>query len=373
MNNKLRRSASDGISKKNDNTIFNFERTSPAPLRIISPAPLERSSSAPAILPNEQINIGIEQLVSVVVNRKQFQIDIENVDYLKNNNDNFYNRTMPNITLNGVSHPLSEFRIFSTPSDGTCLIHSVLLGLSQTYRKLNYKDKCEIGSLYRKIISGLRIFTVEEQIDLSDSIKFLDGKIAIKLANYLKFNLVIFPSDGFPESSHIIDGQPNVFIYCSGMHFSGIEIPEIDGATPKIDANELNKMIETVNLKDHQLFEATSMENAAIEKLPLNGKKRKMLINFLKAHGFANFGLDEADDDALRLFYKSFMEEDFYEGEDYEGEDYEREDYEREDYVGKNYEGEEYDEREYYDGGKKKSRKQRNKNKKTIKKSRKTK
>ena len=332
MTHKLMRSASDGRYDNIDNAIFNFKKTSPAPLK--------RSSTAPPIFPGEHINFGIEQyfgieqFVSRVVNRNNFEISDENVKYIKG--DNFYQQTMPVITLNGKDKPLNKFRIFDTPPDGTCLIHSVLFGLSPTYPKLNEKDKRYIASLYRKLISGLDLFE-EERNDLLNPDIYLNRLIAIKLAKYLHFNLVIFPDNGFPDNSPIIDGQPYVFIYQSGVHFSGIEIPEIDGKTPEIDANELNEMIQNVIMSDHILMTEIIAEKHEIETQPLTKSQRDNLITFLKDNpALRGYNWDVCSDDILILLFESSTGSSYF-------------------------------------GGKKKSRKQRNKNKKRKKKSRKTK
>lgn len=321
MTHKLMRSASDGRYDNIDNAIFNFKKTSPAPLK--------RSSTAPPKFPSEHI-FGIEQFVSRVVNKNNFEISDKNVRYIER--DNFYQQTMPVITLNGQPTPLNQFRIFDTPPDGTCLIHSVLFGLSPTYRKLNERDKRYIASLYRKFISGLDLFE-EERNDLLNPDIYLNRSIAKKLAKYLHFNLVIFPDNGFPDNSPIIDGQPYVFIYHSGMHFSGIEIPEIDGKTPEIDANELNEMIQNVMMSDHILM----TEKHEIETQPLTKSQRDNLITFLKENpALRGYNWDVCSDDILFILFESSTGSSYF-------------------------------------GGKKKSRKQRNKNKKRKKKSRKTK
>lgn len=68
-------------------------------------------------------------------------------------------------------NPFSDLSVFDTPGDGSCLIHSLLISSSPTYRRLNTRDMQTCGKAFRRNIFSL--------IYLNKIIAFMSNNINI--------------------------------------------------------------------------------------------------------------------------------------------------------------------------------------------------
>ena len=81
------------------------------------------------------------------------------------------------LNINGEKFPVSDLRIISSPGGGSCLIHSFLTVLSDSYCKLSPENKANIGEEYRMLLSRDNFFSEEEKLLLSDPRQNLEQEI----------------------------------------------------------------------------------------------------------------------------------------------------------------------------------------------------
>jgi hypothetical protein len=123
---------------------------------------------------------------------------------------------------------------YNIPGGGTCLIHSFLATLSETFRKLSPSDKVIVGENYREEIAKLPIFTEEQRTTLmtksqggGNYVPLDASPFADIISDFLDVGLLIISSDSYKCDEakyfeHI--GKPLVIIIGSGGHYDALSL-----------------------------------------------------------------------------------------------------------------------------------------------------
>jgi hypothetical protein len=99
----------------------------------------------------------------------------------------------------GSSENIDDWKIIQTIGQGSCLIHSFLVLLSEEYRKLDYESKKTLARAFRLYLSNKVRLTTSEYDELikvdkdgnDEKDAWLSNIIANKIARYLGYDLII--------------------------------------------------------------------------------------------------------------------------------------------------------------------------------------
>jgi uncharacterized protein (DUF1778 family) len=125
-----------------------------------------------------------------------------------------------------LDDPHPNITIVNTIGDGTCLVHSFLLSVSSSYRRMSDEDRLKIGQIFR--VTVLVSKTTNEQIKtrLENLSEFLTDIELNMLARIFKINIAIFIKRGSVKSIEIYkNSRINKFIimYNNGtLHYSAV-------------------------------------------------------------------------------------------------------------------------------------------------------
>lgn len=234
---------------------------------------------------------------------------------------------------NGQPESIDDWNIIETIGDGSCLIHSFLLLLSEYYRTVSTKDKKELARAFRLYIADNPIFSEEEsrlirtlgQGEKNDA--WLNDMIAEKLARWLGYGLIMlcFYQTQYdspePQIMSTDDNLPYLIIgntggviqeglMGSGLHFLAIKRLGLYVSPPNIGPG--------IEIKKIQLIDATMTRLTNVSDGPpleRNGldrcdspRKRRSLVNSISIkearRRAKDFGVDKATDDKEKLCRK---------------------------------------------------------------------
>jgi hypothetical protein len=138
------------------------------------------------------------------------------------------------LEIDGASIPVDELRVYITPGDGTCLIHSFLTSLSPSYHTLSNDDKTLVGVLYRRRLGEHPFFRdvaaslvrCLRRTETKCTYQNLDQTTGQRIARFLDVNVLFLTSDGVEvDRAHVRPGRADVMIVNQHMHYEAVELP----------------------------------------------------------------------------------------------------------------------------------------------------
>jgi hypothetical protein len=174
----------------------------------------------------------------------------------------------------------NDFVRVDTIGDGSCLLHSIFLGLSPIYRRLTVDNKKDFVRLYRFLLNKNTVitFNLEEKHELNDT-GFLNDSIIFKILDYLKINLIIFENEfsSQPPDEIIIYSEYNKI----GRPFLIFNSTIVGGQHSEliIRKNNINYYLYTEEeltplMKGKELFNF-NINKAGLEKLKIHANDKK--------------------------------------------------------------------------------------------------
>lgn len=177
------------------------------------------------------------------------------------------------LNINGEIFPVSDLRIISSPGGGSCLIHSFLTALSDSYCKLSPEYKAIIGEEYRILLSRDNFFSEEEKQLLSDPRQNLEQEIGKKIAKYLGVNMFYLTKYGFDRPTNMDESQENVMILNNNGHYDAVIFPyKLETPKSKVDFyNSIDNIHTTTKFEadDFNETELPSIEEMKAMLLPM--------------------------------------------------------------------------------------------------------
>jgi hypothetical protein len=165
--------------------------------------------------------------------------------------------------------PHPNITIVNTIGDGTCLVHSFLLSVSSSYRRMSDSDRLKIGQIFRVTVLVSKTTKQEIKTRLENLDEFLTDIELTMLARTFKMNIVIFIKSGSVKSIEIHKNpsiKQFIIMYNNGtLHYSAVAEELRDEVytfifnnidfikqgenvlTLSLNTNEINKNKETEN------------------------------------------------------------------------------------------------------------------------------
>ena len=237
---------------------------------------------------------------------------------------------------NGHMESIDEWEIIDTIGDGSCLVHSFLLLLSDYYRSVSIVDKKRIARAFRLHISDNPIFSQEESVSLrtvgegAQSDGWLNDAIADKLARWLGYGLVtlcFFQTQYHSPEPQIMstdDNLPYLIIgntggviqdglMGSGRHFFAIKRRGLYVSPPSIGPGLEIKKAELIDATMNRLIDMPDgPDEPPVSRKGLDRcdspRKRRSLVNSISVkearRRAVEMGVAKASDDKQKLCRK---------------------------------------------------------------------
>lgn len=234
---------------------------------------------------------------------------------------------------NGHPESIDDWNIIDTIGDGSCLVHSFLLLLSDYYRTVSYVNKKELARAFRLHIAGNPIFSEEESVLLrtigqgEQSDGWLNDGIAEKLARWLGYGLITlcFYQTEYespePQIMSTDDNLPYLIIgntggiiqdglMGSGSHYSAIMRLGLYVSPPTIGPGIEIKKAELIDATMNRLSDMTDgppVERAGLDRCD-SPRKRRSLPNSISVkearRRAVELGVAKFSDDKQKLCRK---------------------------------------------------------------------
>jgi hypothetical protein len=108
-----------------------------------------------------------------------------------------------------------HFQIFHSVPDGTCLLHSILLATSPSYRRLSQQNKSLVGNAVRR-----RLYS-EQDVPFQPGTQFMTDASLRYFCDRFGFNCVLMES-GVRFNYYAQHDAPFILVYHSGDHYDGM-------------------------------------------------------------------------------------------------------------------------------------------------------
>jgi hypothetical protein len=145
------------------------------------------------------------------------------------------------LMINNTPTSPNDLVSISTPGGGTCLIHAFLTTLSPSYRSLSAEDRNTIGERFRSYLAKEPGFEEEEYQELrainrnhpknpiaGSYYSNLSMQIGLKIARFLKVNLIYLTVNGLDYPNDLNPDLPIVMLLQTTGHFEAIRLPHMD-------------------------------------------------------------------------------------------------------------------------------------------------
>ena len=262
-----------------------------------------------------------------------FQVE-SRVGELRADNDSLFH--FGTYDHNGHMESIDEWEIINTIGDGSCLVHSFLLLLSDYYRSVSVVDKKRMARAFRLHIADNPIFSQEESFSLrtvgegAQSDGWLNDAIADKLARWLGYGLVtlcFFQTQYHSPEPQIMstdDNLPYLIIgntggviqdglMGSGRHFFAIKRRGLYISPPSIGPGLEIKKAELIDATMNRLIDMPDgPDEPPVSRKGLDRcdspRKRRSLINSISVkearRRAVEMGVAKASDDKEKLCRK---------------------------------------------------------------------